>query len=165
MGSRRPLLRRLPTLMTQSTSGSSSSTEARKHPRFSIDVDATIKREVSPDFKARTRDLSLTGICLISSSALTVGVVETISLVLAFGQGAYSEPLTLPGRIVWCTAIGSSYQIGAIFEDISDEQDSYLDMFLQFLDGTLSPRGADVGDPEDEPRPATPDELDNPFRR
>jgi hypothetical protein len=150
--------------MTQATGGSSTS-EARKHPRFSIDVDATIKRGTSPDFKARTRDLSLTGICLISTSPLTVGLVETISLVLAFGQGAYSEPLTLPGRIVWCTPIGASYQIGAMFEDISDEQDSYLDMFLQFLDGTLSPRGADMGDMDDEPRVPTVDELDNPFRK
>ena len=150
--------------MTQATSGSTIN-EARKHPRFSIDVDATIQWEAAPDFKARTRDLSLTGICLISSSPLTVGVVETISLVLAFGQGAYSEPLTLPGRIVWCTAIGSSYQIGAMFEDLSDEQDSYLDMFLQFLDGTLSPRGSDMGEIEEEPRAPTVDELDNPFRR
>lgn len=151
--------------MTQASGGPSSSGEARKHPRFSIDVDATIKRTKEPDFKARTRDLSLTGICLVATAPLTVGLVETISLVLAFGQGAYSEPLTLPGRVVWCTRIGTSYQIGAMFEDISDEQDSYLDMFLQFLDGTLSPRGTDVGDADDEPRPPSVDELDNPFRR
>ncbi|MDX2022226.1 MAG: PilZ domain-containing protein [Deltaproteobacteria bacterium] len=151
--------------MTKAPGGTYSPNDSRKHPRFSIDVDATIKRKGIDDFKARTRDLSLTGICLIAAEPLVVGRTETISLVLAFGQGAYSEPLTLPTRVVWCTRIGSSYQIGAMFEDVSDEQDSYLDMFLQFLDGTLSPRGADVGDVEDEPRAPSPDELDNPFRR
>lgn len=142
--------------------------DARRHPRFSVDVEATIKRGGGGDFKARTRDLSLTGICLVASSPMAVGSTENISLVLSFGQGAYSEPLSLPARVVWCTRIGSAYQVGAMFEDVSDEQDSYLDMFLQFLDGTLTPRGSgaapDDEDPEDNRKPS-PDELDDPFRR
>ncbi len=138
--------------------------EARRHPRFSVDVEATIKRSAG-DFQARARDLSLTGICLVSSSPLTVGSVENISLVLAFGQGAYSEPLGLPARVVWCTQIGNAYQVGAMFENITDEQDSYLDMFLQFLDGTLTPRGSDVADADDEERTPAPEDVDNPFRR
>lgn len=139
--------------------------EARKHPRFSVDVEATVKRGGTKDFKARTRDLSLTGICLISGAPMNVGGVETVSLVLAFGHGAYSEPLVLPARVVWCTRIGASYQVGAMFEDVTDEQDSYLDMFLQFLDGTLSPRGAESADFDDETPAPEPNDLDDPFRR
>ena len=145
-------------------STSNSTGDARRHPRFNVDVEATIKRSTG-DFKARARDLSLTGICLVSSAPLPVGSIETISLVLAFGQGAYSEPLGLPARVVWCTRIGQSYQVGAMFHDVTDEQDSYLDMFLQFLDGTLTPRGAESGDRDEEERPSpAAEDPDNPFR-
>ena len=141
---------------------SSTNPDARRHPRFSVDVEATIKRKTG-DFKARARDLSLTGICLVSSAPLLVGSIEQVSLVLAFGQGSYSEPLGLPARVVWCTRIGGSYQVGAMFHDVSEEQDTYLDMFLQFLDGTLTPRGGEANDGEEERGPP-PEDRDNPFR-
>lgn len=148
------------------TGTSQGSGDARRHPRFQVDVEATIKRGGGADFTARARDLSLTGICLVSTVPIPVGATENISLVLAFGKGAYSEPLSLPARIVWCTRIGNAYQVGAMFEDVSDEQDSYLDMFLQFLDGTLSPRGSHSGDEDaEEARTPSPEEVDDPFRK
>ena len=33
-----------------------------------------------------------------------------------------------------------------MFEDVTDQQDQFLEMFLQYLDGTLSPRGDDEDD-------------------
>ena len=41
-----------------------------------------------------------------------------------------------------------------MFEDVTDQQDQFLEMFLQYLDGTLSPSGDDDEDPQ--PIPGTP---------
>jgi hypothetical protein len=138
--------------------------EARRYRRFSIDVDATISLSGTPALKARARDLSRTGICLIGSSALERGSLVKLTLVLAFGTLQQSAPLVLQARVVWCTAIESSFQIGAMFEEVTEVQDTFLEMFLHFLDGTLAPKGAEDMEPDDEAAPPSPDVKDDPFR-
>ena len=45
-----------------------------------------------------------------------------IRMVLTFAAGGHSEPLVMPGRVVWCTALFGSYQIGVMFSDLDRER-------------------------------------------
>jgi hypothetical protein len=136
--------------------------DTRKHKRFAVDVEAVV-HAVGNNFVARTRDLSKSGICLITSSALKGNEWVVIELVLAFGENAFSEPLRLDARVVWCTGIGGAFQVGAMFNTLSDENADFLDMFLRYLDGSLTPRGQAAE--EDEEGEPPPDVKDDPFRR
>lgn len=53
---------------------------------------------------------------------------------LVFGEDSFSEPLVLPARVVWCTPIGDLFQLGASFMPLTTEQQSYLAMFLRYLE-------------------------------
>lgn len=144
--------------------------ESRKHKRFSVDVEASVRTSTGKLVQARTRDVSQTGICLVSQEEVGARELLRVDLVLAFGNNAYSEPLTLASRVVWCTRIGPAFQIGALFEDVTEEQDNFLEMFLQFLDGTLAPKGVDGdGDDDRSDGGSTSDDVDpidrdDPFR-
>jgi hypothetical protein len=119
----------------------------RRERRYAVDVDATLTLESGHRLKARTRDLSRTGICLIAGEAVASGAGAAVQLILSFGNNAFSEPLELSARIVWCTQLSDSFQLGAMFEELSEQQDQFVDVFLQYLDGPLSPQG--IGDEED----------------
>jgi hypothetical protein len=125
----------------------------RRHRRYAVDVEATLGIG-GIRVRARTRDISRTGICLISSEPVAAGTLAPLELVLAFGEDSYSEPLALSARIVWCTALGGSFQVGAMFDDVTDQQDSFLEMFLQYLGDSLSPDAdpdEDGGGHDDDP--------------
>jgi hypothetical protein len=139
--------------------------QPRRHPRYAVDVDATVGFPDGRRLKTRTRDLSRTGICLICSESVASGDVASVELVLSFGNNAYSEPLVLSARVVWCTEIADFFQLGAMFDELTDEQDGFLEMFLHFLDGTISPSGAQLADEEGAIRPVSAEDKDNPFRR
>ncbi len=140
----------------------------RRHPRFNVDVEAKVHTVQGELLQARTRDLSRSGICLITPTPLGCGQRLSIELVLAFGGNAFSEALPLTSRVVWCTAIAGHYQIGAMFDALTDEHDEFLDMFMHYLDGTMAPSGVTpvAGEEayDDEP-PVPPDVKDDPFRR
>jgi hypothetical protein len=138
--------------------------EPRRHPRYAVDVDATLALDDGRRLKMRTRDLSRNGVCLIAGESVTPGVMAAVDLVLSFGNNAFSEPLVLPARVVWCTKIGDAFQLGAMFDEVSEEQDGFLEMFLHFLDGTITPSGVQMGEDEPAATPG-PDDKDNPFRR
>jgi hypothetical protein len=141
--------------------------ESRRHRRFSVDVEAIVHREGGP-VKVRTRDVSRSGICLVATTPFPIGEALTIELVLAFSENTFSEPLRIKSRIVWCTAIMRSYQVGVMFDEVAPQQEGFLDMFLHFLDGTLTPKGraADGGadGADDDEAPPSPDIKDDPFR-
>jgi len=145
----------------------------RRHPRFHVDVQANVTTADRRKLIARTRDLSRSGICLITSEDLAPGVNLGIELVLLLGPSSTSEPLPLRARVVWCTAIAGAYQIGAMFDRLSAKESSFLDMFLRYLDGSILPAGAEMetfedgeessADEEDDRTPS-PDIKDDPFR-
>jgi len=145
---------------------SQSGNDNRRARRFTVDVEVSIKTSFGAPIRARTRDVSQTGICLIGQDPVPVQDLLDVDLVLSFGDNSYSEPLNLKARAVWCTPIGSVFQIGAMFEGVNDEQDNFLEMFLQFLDGTLAPKGVEgytgpSNDDDDDEEDAT--DKDNPF--
>lgn len=139
----------------------------RRHRRFNVDVEATVHYGRGQRVAARTRDLSRSGICLISASPIPSGAIVVIDLVLSFGSSTFSEPLHLDARVVWCTSIEQSFQIGAMFNELGREQTDFLDMFLRYLDGSLAPSGVQPEDREEDDRELTPppDIKDDPFRR
>ena len=121
--------------------------EPRRHPRYAVDVDATSPAD-GRRLKTRTRDLSRNGVCLIAGEAVAPGAPMSVELVLSFGNNAFSEPLVLPARVVWCTSIADAFQLGAMFDEVTDEQDGFLEMFLHFLDGTIAPSGVRIVEDE-----------------
>ena len=151
----------------------------RRHPRFHVDVQATVRTADVRQLLARTRDLSRSGICLIATEGLDPGTRLGVELVLLLGPTSSSEPLPLKARVVWCTAIAGAFQIGAMFDGVSGREAAFLDMFLRYLDGSILPAGAEmdalegpdaiddadlIAEPEEEPGTPIPDIKDDPFR-
>jgi hypothetical protein len=154
-------------MMTQSNGN------IRRHPRIHVDVQANVRTRDGRKLLARTRDLSRSGICIITSDALAARDQLLIDLILLIGPTSSSEPLPLRARVVWSTAIASSFQVGAMFDTLSSKEASFLEMFLRYLDGSILPVGAEMdefGDDEltttteDDGDSPSPDEKDDPFR-
>ena len=130
--------------------------DTRQAPRYPVDLQVTVwarDRQLS----ARTRDLSRTGLCLVMGHQIPLETRIQIRVVLTFAAGGYSEPLTLAGRVVWCTALFGSFQIGVMFVDLDRERARHLQMLVAILDGSPS----EPSDDEDTDRHGDPDD---PFR-
>ena len=142
----------------------------RRHPRFHIDVEASVHTADGHKLLARTRDLSRSGICLVTTGPLESGEQLGIELVLLLGPSSTSEPLPLRARVVWCTAIAGAFQIGAMFDRLSTKEAAFLDMFLRYLDGSILPAGAEMEtvdedkQGQEEDRAPSADSEDDPFR-
>ena len=130
----------------------------RQHPRFNVDIKVGVSVE-SVHFEARTRDMSRAGVCLVATHPIPRETEISLELVLTFGDAGNSEPLTVIGRVAWCTALFGAYQIGVKFVKVDDDRGRYLDMFVGFLDGTLAPEG--MGSDEEELRRSV--DPDDPF--
>jgi hypothetical protein len=150
------------------------SNDLRRSPRVTVDVQANIHTVDGRKLIARTRDLSRSGICIITTEALAAGEKLRIELVLLLGNSSSSEPLPLRARVVWCTAIASAFQIGAMFDTLTVKESAFLDMFMRYLDGSILPAGAEMeiviegeGGNVEEDDPALtppPDVKDDPFK-
>lgn len=130
----------------------------RQHPRFNVDIKVAVSVE-SVRFDARTRDMSRAGVCLVAVQPIPRETEISLELVLTFGDTGTSEPLTVIGRVAWCTALFGAYQIGVKFVKVDDDTARYLDMFVGFLDGTLATGG--MGSDEEELRRGA--DPDDPF--
>ena len=130
----------------------------REHQRFNVDLHVAVT-VANAKFAARTRDMSRAGLCLIGEQPIAADTEISLELVLTFGDTGTSEPLTVLGRVAWCTALFGSYQIGVKFVKVDDDTARYLDMFVGFLDGTLAPDG--MGSDEEELRRGA--DPDDPF--
>jgi len=146
------------------------SENTRRYPRFHIDVDASVHTADGRKLMARTRDLSRSGICLVTTGPLESREQLGIELVLLLGPSSTSEPLPLRARVVWCTAIAGAFQIGAMFDRLSTKEAAFLDMFLRYLDGSILPAGAEMEtidedkQGQEEGRAPSADSEDDPFR-
>jgi hypothetical protein len=142
----------------------------RRYPRFHIDVEASVRTADGRKLIARTRDLSRSGICLVTTGPLESGELLGIELVLLLGPSSSSEPLPLRARVVWCTAIAGAFQIGAMFDRLSAKEVVFLDMFLRYLDGSILPAGAEMEmvdedkQGQEEDCAHSPDSKDDPFQ-
>ena len=142
-----------PTEVARETTG------RRLHPRFAVELQVAVSSD-SKSVSAHTRDISRSGVCLVSTQALAREKEIGLELVLKFGEGGLSEPLHMRGRVVWCTAIFGHHQIGVKFLDTDHEQLRNLDMFLGFLDGSLN-AGELFGEDGEKTNPTS--DPDDPF--
>jgi hypothetical protein len=139
--------------------------DPRRSPRVNVDLQASVRTPDGRKMPARTRDISRSGVCLITSAPLHRGDELQIELVLLIGPSSFSEPLPLRARVVWCTAIARAFQVGAMFSALNSRESAFLDMFLRFLDGTILPGGAPTGGSSDDlPEISVDDDVDDPFR-
>jgi hypothetical protein len=151
-----------------------SSEDLRRYPRVSVDLQAKVRTADGRQLSARTRDLSRSGMCIITTSGLTPGEQLRVELILLLGPNSSSEPLPLAARVVWCTPISGAFQVGAKFDKLSTKEATFLDMFLRYLDGSLLPAGAEMevldeddsadADEQAPGRTPPPDVKDDPFK-
>ena len=83
----------------------------------------------------RTRNVSRGGLCAEVWEEIPAGTSIELDLQLVFSDERHSEPLRLPARIAWCTAIDEHFQLGVQFLPLHEETAADLQMFLRFLDG------------------------------
>lgn len=149
------------------------SQDLRRSPRTVVDVQANVRTADGRKLPARTRDLSRTGICLITTDQLKPGDPLKVDLILLFGPTTSSESLPLRARVVWCTSIAKAFQIGVTFEGLTAKESAFLEMFLRYLNGSILPTGAEMETFEEQSASdsikstspiSSPDEKDNPFR-
>jgi hypothetical protein len=133
--------------------------ESRRFPRFSVDLKVSVSVG-DTRVTAHTRDISRSGLCIISKQEIPRESEIAVELVLSFAEGTISEPLKIIGRTVWCTPLFGSYQIGVMFVRVDEARARYLDMFLGLLDGSLTPDDP-FSEEEQTDRPTDPDD---PFR-
>lgn len=155
--------------------------ESRREKRLAVDIEAKVSIVPTPSDAApspasepeliavRTRDISRSGICLISRVPIPRDSLLDVQLVLAFGAHARSEPLAVLGRTTWCTALFGQFQVGVMFVGLDAKRRHYLELFLRFLDGELGGGNYDDepgsrGDGHDSDAGSSEDK-DDPFRR
>ena len=109
------------------------SEEHRQHPRYAIELDAEATFD-GRRFAGRTHDISRGGFCLHLAEPLAMNAVGEVKLALVFSENSFSEQLTLPVTIVWCTPHQSRFQVGVKFAPLSPQHRAYLDLFIKFLD-------------------------------
>ena len=135
-------------------SGSSKTGGRRRHRRFVVEMAVEVVTDAGR-FSARTRDLSRGGICFLLFAPLEIGGAFTAELSLVLGDNAFSEPLVLSGKVVWCTAVEDGYQIGATFLTMDKTSGDYLNTFLRLLAEGVDPAAA--GLPSGAPPGDTPE--------
>lgn len=115
----------------------------RENPRHAIDAKILVNGDAS-QVEGRCRNLSSGGLCAELGERFAVGVKVELAVTLVFDVESFSEPLALPARSVWCTALGDGWQVGFQFLALSSDQDAYLAMFLRFLEEGQDTRPAPV---------------------
>lgn len=136
--------------------------DSRREERRSVDVRATISVG-GLNVVARTRDISRSGICLVTETEIPRDTELNIELVLSLGADTMSEPLLVTGRSIWCTPMFGKYQIGAMFVQLNADRNRFLDLFMRFIDGDVNPVGHEPATDTPE-RKELPEDKDDPFR-
>ncbi|MBL0212780.1 MAG: PilZ domain-containing protein [Myxococcales bacterium] len=84
--------------------------------------------------QGRTTNVSRGGVAAEVANAIAVGTEIECDLQLVFEDDAQSEPLRVPGRVVWCTALEDVFQVGVVFKPLAADKAQFLTMFLRYLD-------------------------------
>lgn len=106
----------------------------REHPRYAHEAAITFYA-LDRSITGRSRNVSRGGLCAELDDEIAVGTSIEIDLQLVFEDNRQSEPLRLPARIVWCTAIDDQFQVGVQFLTLHDETAADLLLCLRYLDG------------------------------
>jgi hypothetical protein len=111
--------------------------ERRAHQRFACDLRARILLADGREYDGVAVDISFSGICLHAEHAVEPRTAVEFQ-VWAVLPERETQPITMPGRIVWCIRVEDRIQIGATFDRNMDNRAwARLDVLLQFLSGNL----------------------------
>lgn len=115
--------------------------KAREHPYAH---EAALTLYVAGDaYQGRTDNVSRGGLCATLAigerEAFPSGTDVELDIQLVFEEDLQSEPLRLPARVVWCTAVDEAHQVGIAFKPLPSDLAQYLTMFLRFLDDGTKP--------------------------
>jgi hypothetical protein len=121
----------------------------REHPRYAHEAAITLHTS-GRSISARTCNVSCGGLCATLTEPIAIGSDIEIDLQLVFDDGRHSEPLRLPARIVWCTAIDDRHQLGVRFLRLAEAAAADLTIFLRYLDGRAGARPAAAPVPVDD---------------
>lgn len=104
----------------------------REHPRYAHEAVVTL-HVGKKSLWGRTSNLSRGGLCADIAEAVPNGTDLEVDIQLVFDD-VESEPLRLPARVVWATALDETFQVGLSFQKMTPEMVQYLTMFLRYLD-------------------------------
>jgi PilZ domain-containing protein len=110
----------------------------RQYPRYAHEAAVTI-RLPGIEHHGRTKNVSRGGLCAEFLDPIPLGSDVEIDLQLVFDDDQHSEPLRLPGRIVWCTEFDEAHQVGVMFKPLDADLAQYITMFLRYLDDGTKP--------------------------
>ena len=119
------------------------SVNQRVFPRFAVKAEVELVTDDARVLRGMSKNVSKGGLCLETTSALAAGQEIDVRITLVFDAERSSEPLALPARVMWSTAIGDVHQVGTQYRQLSHEQNTYLDMFLRYLDDAAAAARAD----------------------
>lgn len=111
----------------------------RQHPRYAHEASLAIHAD-GVVHRGHTTNLSKGGLCADLATFLAVGTDVVVDIQLVFDQNFKSEPLQVQARVVWCTAVDGSRQIGLSFQRLRPDQAEYLTLFLRYLDHSTRDR-------------------------
>ena len=99
--------------------------------------------------QGRTRNVSRGGVCADSTQPIAIGKDVELDMTLVFQDKSVSEPLRLPARVVWCTPLEGTYQVGVSFRPMDKQRAEYLSLFLKYLGEEKpekSPKASNIDD-------------------
>jgi Tfp pilus assembly protein PilZ len=123
--------------------------QEREHPRYAHEAIVTMRAN-GRLFQGRTTNVSRGGLCADLADEINTGTDVELALQLVFDDEAQSEPLRVPGRVVWCTIVDDGYQVGVAFKPLDAMMAQYLGMFLRYLDDSRpapkAPKATNIDD-------------------
>ncbi len=128
------------------------SENSRRYPRYATEAAVEIKMN-DREIRGRSTNISRGGLSAVVDGSLKAGDQIVVSMALVFAEDTFSESLALPARVVWCTEFSDNqYQLGTSFLFLDEEKQSFLGMFLRYLEEGEAARAAEevVGVVEDE---------------
>jgi hypothetical protein len=111
--------------------------ERRAHQRFACDLRTRVLLADGREYEGQAVDISFSGICIHTDEVVPPRTAAEFQVWVVLPERETNQ-ITMPGRIVWCTPIEGSIQIGATFDRNMDNRAwARLDVLLQFLAGNL----------------------------
>jgi len=107
------------------------------NPRFACDLEATIEVPGRPPVAGLAREISTTGVCVLTEIPVSPGSDANVHLRLIL-EWAESETLTLPGQVLWSTRTEGHFQVGVAFGQMPVERWQRLDILLRFIAGEIA---------------------------
>jgi len=105
----------------------------REHPRYAHEAVVTV-RVGGKQLQGRTTNVSRGGLAADLTDKVPVGTDVEVDLQLVFEDDVQSEPLRVPARVVWCTALEEVFQVGISFKPMDAQKAQYMTLFLKYLD-------------------------------